>query len=88
MKFDFASVLKSFPLPSSLEKLVVSDWTLQMRHKPSGRIFTIEHTGVNEFTLYERSAIDGLYKENDPKGNFVMRTDLRKILILLGFVKK
>lgn len=82
MKFDFTNLRRD--TPRDYKCIQADQYALVVKHLKSGRIFRVEKTGQHQFTLYARGLFE---KTEDEKGHFVMRSDIGRLLYLLGYIK-
>jgi hypothetical protein len=85
MRFDFSG-LKSYPPPGMSVQEANSE--LRLYHERKKISFVIRPHSRGQFNLYSRSIATGgsWYKEVQPN-DFVMRSDLPRLLFLLGYTK-
>lgn len=79
MKFDFTA-FKTSP-PSGMRVIKADDECLRLQRIRCGRVFTIRKTEKERFSLFVKSVVDG----DSEDGSFVMRTDLPRLLYLVGY---
>lgn len=73
MKFDWPSI-RVLGIPDFFRVEIADEHALVLRDKKTGRLWRLEKSSPNEFELHVQ-------------GQFVMRSQLPRLLALLGFIR-